>query len=271
MSEEKKSKTSGIKKTLQNPFFWVVIALLFIFGIYFFAFNGEETIETEGDIALKVNEKEFSFDDYDRALNQVSQEYMMQGMDLPDEQLKEMATQNLIQQALLMEYLEQADIEVSSQELDSHLQQAITMSGVSEEEFFNQLESDGIDSREEIDELLMFDIKLEKYFEQLSSDVDVSEEEVQESYDQFLAQTEELGEDEEVPSEDIPSFEEVEGEIRERLTQEKITPIIMAQLDELQKDAVIETNLEEVETEMSSPETQMIDPEDLDIDLEELE
>jgi|GEM_PF-6395539 len=275
MSEEKKSdnifKNKNIKKTFKNPFFWVVIVLLFIFGLYFFAFNGEKTTETEGDIALKVNEEEFSFDDYNRALNQVSQQYMMQGMDLPDEQLKEMATQSLIQQALLMEFLRQADIEVSSQELEDRLQQTIAMSGVSEEEFFNQLRSDGLDNQDEINELLLFEIRLDKYFEQLSSEVDISEEEVQESYDQFLAQIDELGEDEEISPEDIPSFEEVRDEIREGLIQEKIMPIIMAQLNEMQKDAVIESNLEEHETEISSPEVQMLDPEDLDIDLEELE
>lgn len=275
MSEEKKSdnifKNKNIKKTFKNPFFWVVIVLLFIFGLYFFAFNGEKTTETEGDIALKVNEEEFSFDDYNRALNQVSQQYMMQGMDLPDEQLKEMATQSLIQQALLMEFLKQEDIEVSSQELEDRLQQTIAMSGVSEEEFFNQLRSDGLDNQDEINELLLFEIRLDKYFEQLSSEVDISEEEVQESYDQFLAQIDELGEDEEISPEDIPSFEEVRDEIREGLIQEKIMPIIMAQLNEMQKDAVIESNLEEHETEISSPEVQMLDPEDLDIDLEELE
>ncbi len=268
MSEEKKLK---FKKTFKNPFFWVVIALLIIFGVYFFIFDGGKTTEDQSDIALRVNQEEFSFDDYNRALNQVRQQYAMQGMNLPDEQLMEMATQSLIQQALLIKLLDQENIEVSSYELESRLQEAVTMSGLSEDEFLDQLKSDGLDNREEIDEILMFEIKLDKYFKQLALNIDVSEEEIQQSYDQFLAQIEELGEDEEVSSEDIPSFEEIKNQIREGLIEEKIMPIIMAQLSEMEKDAVIVSNLEEIEIEDSLPEMQMFDPEDLDIDLDELE
>ncbi len=268
MSNEKKLK---INKTLKNPFFWGFIVLLIAFGLYFFVFNGEQTTETDKDFALKVNDEVYSFDDYERVLNQVSQQYMMQGMNLPDEQLKEMATQSLIQQALLKDLLEKEDIEVSPDELSARLQEVVAMSGVGEEEFLNQLKSEGLESQEEIDEILMFEIRLDKYFEQLAQGVEVSDEEVQDSYDDFIAQVEALGEDEQIPSEDIPDFEEVKNEIRDGLIEEKIMPIIIAQLEEMERDAVIESNLDEVEMETPSPDMQMLDPEDLDIDFEELE
>ncbi len=268
MQEEKKL---NIKKTFKNPIFWLVIGLLIIVGVYFFIFNGQVTREAKNDFALKINDEVYSFDDYDRAINQIRQQYMMQGMNLPDEQLREMATQSLIQQALLKDLLEKKDIEVSSQELEARLQEIIVMSGVSEEEFFDQLKSEGLENREEIDEILMFEIRLDKYFKELAQDIDVSDEEVQDSYDKFIAQVEALGEDEQIPSEEIPEFEEVKNEIRDGLIEEKIMPIIIALLEDMEKDAIIKSNLEEVELEASLPEIQMLDPEDLDLDFEELE
>jgi peptidyl-prolyl cis-trans isomerase SurA len=263
-------KKLNLRKVIRNPFFWTAIGLIIIFVAYFFVFNGQMTKRDQNDFALKVNEKEFSFDDYSRALNQVRQQYMMQGMNLTDEQAKEMASQSLIQQALLMDFLEQENIEISDKEMDDHLQEILKVSNLSEEEFFSQLKSDGLDDKR-IKEILIFEVRLDKYFDQLAEGLEVSEEEIQEAYDQFLAQIQEYSQDEEVASEDIPSFEEIKDQIKQGLIEEKIMPVIIAQLEEMEDQALIIFNLDEIEIDDSSNQMQMLDLDDLEIDLDNLE
>ncbi len=261
-------KKLNLKKVIRNPFFWTAVGLIIIFLGYFFIFNGSITKRDKNDFAFKVNEKEFSLDDYNRTKNQVSQQYMMEGISLNDSELRGMVTKSLIQQALLMEFLESENIEVSADELAAHLQEIIAMSGATEEEFFNQLKSDGLVNRDEIDEILIFEIRLDKYFDMLAENVNVSDDEIQEAYNLFLAQIEEYSQDEEVSPEDIPSFEELKDQIKHGLIEERIMPIVIAQLEEMEGEATIISNLEEIEDEESLPNIEMPDLNELDIDLE---
>ncbi len=266
-----KVKKFNLKKIIKNPFFWTAVGIFVIFVAYLLIFNGSIIKKDTNDFALKVNDKEFSYEDVSRAENQLRQQYMMQGMNLSDSQIREMALKSLIQQALLMEFLDDENIEVSDAELASHLQEILAMSGVSEEEFFDRLESDGLDNRDEIDEILIFEIRLDKYFEMLAENVNISDEEIQEAYEEFLVQIEEYSQEEEISPEDIPSFEDLKDQIKHGLIEERIMPIVLAQLDDMEKEATIVNNLEEIEEDESLPNMEMFDFDDLDIDFEDLE
>ncbi len=253
-------------KTIKNPLFWVVVIFLVLSGVYLFNLEGGDFLVDE-DVAVEVNDVKFSFDDFDRVASQVKQEYMMQGMELSEEELQEIVVERLVQQALLMELADERGVEVSPEELEDYFQEIMAMYGMDdEEELLGQLEEEGLGGRAEVDEVLTSEIRVNKLIELYTEDVDVTQEEIREAYDQFVQQVEGLE-----GAEDIPSFEELEEEIRQSLVQEKVTPIILAKLEEMEEDAEIKTYLEEVSVEETPSEVEMIDPEELEIELEDLE
>ncbi len=255
-------------KTIKNPLFWVVIIFLVLSGIYLFNLEGGDFLVDE-DVAVEVNDVKFSFDDFDRVASQVKQEYMMQGMELSEEELREIVVENLVQQALLVELADERGVEVSPEELEDYFQEIMDMYGMDdEEELLGQLEEEGLDTRAKVDEVLTSEIRVNKLVELFTEDVDVTQEEIREAYDRFVEQVGGLEE-----AEDIPSFEELEEEIRQSLAQEKVVPIILAELEEMEENAEINTYLEEVsvEVEETPSDIEVIDPEELEIELEGLE
>ncbi len=255
-----------MKKTIKSPLFWVLIIFLVLSGIYLFNLDEEEFFANE-DVVVEVNGVEFSFDDFNRVLSQVQQQYMMQGMELSEEELREIAVESLVQQALLMELADEKNIDVSQEELEDYFQEIMTMYGMdNEEELLGQLKEEGLDTRAEVDEVLTSEIRVDKLVELFAEDVDVTQEEVEEAYNLFAQQVEEFE-----GAEQVPSFEEVEEEIKESLIQEKVVPVILTKLEEMEESAEIKTYFEEVSVEEAPSDVEMLDPEELEIEMEELE
>ncbi len=249
-------------KTIKNPLFWIVIIFFILSGIYLFNLDKDDPFIEREDVAVEVNDVKFSFSDFDRVASQIKQEYMTQGVELSEKELEEIVVERLVQQALLMELADERGVEVSSEELEDYFQEIMAMYEMDDEdEFLGQLKEEGLGSRAEVNEILTSEIRVNKLLELFTEEVDVTQEEVEEAYDRFVQQVRDLE-----GVEDIPSFEELEEEIIQSLTQEEVTAIILAKLEEMKENAVIKTYLEEVKTEETRSEVEMIDPEELELE-----
>ncbi len=248
----------------KKAWFWIIVVAVVVAGAIV-ALNLEQE-----EVAVRVNETTFSQAEFDSMVDQVVQEYQMYGMQVDDEEAKDQAIDRAIQEALLIELAEEEGFEASEEEIQEEFDQIMMMYGAqSEEEFMTQLEAEGFEDREEIDDLLAMEVQINKLVDLYGEDIEISDEEVREAYDQYAAQIIESGQE-------APEFEEMEAEIRESLIQEEVNALLLNKIAEMEEEADIEVNVdqedveieEEVEQEMPGEEGE---PMEIEIDADDME
>ncbi len=230
----------------EKTWFWIILVAVVIAGgvLYF----GIDDIEEDVDVAIRVNDREITHSEFDQMVDQVTQEFQMYGMQADEEQIKEQAIDRAIQEALLMEYADSEGLEASTEEIDQEFEETMTMYGAqTEEEFLAQLEMQGIESKEEVENLLAMEIKINKLLELYEEDIEITDEEMQEAYEEYSTQMEQM-------EQEVSSFEEMEERLRESLMQEQITPLILSKVEELEAEAEIEIFIDEEDVDVEEPE-----------------
>ncbi len=223
----------------EKSWFWIIFVGVVVAGLILVIGIGDDPIDE--DAAIRVNDQVISQQELDQYISQVSQEFQMYGMQIGEEEAKREAVQRAIQEALLRDYLDERDFEIDEEEVDRQYEELMTMYGAqTEEEFLAQMEMQGLSTRSEIEDILRFELKIEKLIDSYEEEVDeVTDDELQEAYDDYAARMEAMEGFEEMDQE-VPTFEEMESDLRENLLQQRITPLILTRLDDLEEDADIE-------------------------------
>ncbi len=276
-----------MKKSIGKVGFWLVIIFVIFAGIAFtqnlidegeFAFFDREKAEKEEDVALRVNKTTYTFEEFKQTFERVAREIQVQGMEVTKEKVKESTVEMLVQEALLIEHALDEETKVTKEDIDDYIEEIMGMLGLqTEEELLEHLKAEGIEDREELEELLEKEVLVMNLIDAYAENVEITEEQAKEAYDEYIRQVKELGGIEAI--EEVPAYEEMEGEIKESLAQEQVHPLIFAKLEEMKEEADIEVFItkESLELEeMESPQQQvpMMDPEDMEgmeIEFEEVE
>ncbi len=253
----------------KKAWFWIIIvAVVIAGGILFFV--------EDDDVALRVNDREFTQAEFDQTIDQVNQEFQMYGMPADEDQIREQAIDRMIQEALLLEYAEAEGLDVTQEEIDDEFNEIMMMYGSqSEEEFLAQLEAEGFENRAEVEEVLELEVQINKLIDLYSDQVEITDEELQEAYDDYVAQMEDMQGSEGMDQE-IPSLEDVEEDLRADVIEQKVTPLLLETIEEMKDEADIEVLVDEedVDVEIEEPEMgegMQIQPEDGEMDGEEME
>ncbi len=253
----------------KKAWFWIIIvAVIVAGGIVFYG-----TMDDADDIAIRVNDETFTHEEFDQITEQIAQEYQMYGMPVDDEQIKEQAIDRAIQEVLLTQYADDEGLEVSQEEIDDKFDELMMMYGAqSEEEFLAQLQADGIEDRQEVDELLELELKINKLVDLYGEEVEISDEELEQAYSDYEEQMEQMQENQGI-EEDIPSFEEMEADLEADLVQQQVTPLLLEKIDELRELADIEiyVDQEDVDVEAEEEDVDQMMPEGDDAEGMEIE
>ena len=230
----------------KKAWFWIIIvAVVVAGGILFFA--------DSDDVALRVNDREFSQAEFDQVVDQVTQEFQMYGVPADDEQIREQAIDRLVQEALLLEYAEEKGLDASQEEIDDEFNQFMMMYGAqSEEEFLAQLEAEGFEDKAEVEDVLELEVQINKLIDIYSEEVDITDEELQQAYDDYVEQMEQM---EGAEGQEVPTLEEIEEDLRQNMIQEEATPLLLETIEELREEADIEilVDEEDVDAEIEDP------------------
>lgn len=202
--------------------------------------NNEEAENTEdtnqeqenNEVIATVNDEKITKDELDAQLEQTKQMYAQQGIDLEADEYKEMKEQlitSVIDQLVNTTLLTQAskDINVSEEEVAETMNE-ITGQFESEEELNAALEANNF-TLEELEKEITKEIRMNKYVEANTEEVQITEEQKQAAYDEFSAQNEE-----------IPPYEEIEGQIEQQLLTEKEKEQVQKLVQELRENAEVE-------------------------------
>ncbi len=265
-----------MENLFKKPLFWIIAIFVIFTGITLSVLESEE-FGIDEDVALRVNETTYSFEEFEDAADRVSQEFQMQGMEATEEEIKEHTIERIVQEALLVEHASEKGIEVTQEEVEEQFKETMEMSGMeNEEEFLSQLEMQGIKSREELEELLKTEVKIMKLIDLYAEDIEITDEEMEEAYDEYVQYMEGFEGMEGMEQEVLP-FEEMEGDMKKGLAQERVYPILLSKIEEMEKEADIEIFVEKEDLqleEVTPQEGMQIDPEQMEqmeIDIEEME
>ncbi|MBP2079332.1 SurA N-terminal domain-containing protein [Oceanobacillus polygoni] len=191
-------------------------------------FADEEKLDEETPVVV-VNGEEITGSDYNPIYTQVKSTMYQYGQDVSDlDMIKDQTVSILVEQALIQQDAESEGIEVTDEEVQEELDTIKETSG--EEQYATLLEQLQL-SEDEFKEQLTGELVTRKYMDS-EFEVEVTDEEVQEYYDQLKEQNGEMGE-----------LEEVEGQIKDVLTNEKQSEQLRARIDELKEDAEVENVL----------------------------
>lgn len=224
-----------MKNILKNPIIWVIIG-----GVVVLASLAYVNTMTQDDVAMKINDTTFTYNDLDKIINQVSQEFQMYGIQATKEEIIEEAINRATQEALLIEHANELGIEVSQEEIDDYFNEVMGMYGSEgEAEFLEDLKAQGFGSRQEIEKILATEVKINKLIDYYVEAEEITEEDLEEAYRDYSEQMGSFMAMQEI-DEEIPSFEEMRESLKEELSHEKITPLILNKIEELKEGATIE-------------------------------
>jgi len=227
----------------KKPIFWIIfLGAIAIIGAILTI--GKDSPAVEEDVALRVNNAVFSYGDFNVIAGQIAQELQMYGMQPTKEEIKNEAVNRIIQQVLLEGYAGERGIEATEEEIDRHLSELAILYGMeSEEEFINQLKSQGFETAEEVRNLLRTEIKISKLIDLYSEDVNVTDQELRDAYQDYVGQIEET-------DQEIMPFEEEKEGLKDGIIQERVMSMLLSKIEELKKGAKIEIFIKEDDLEV---------------------
>ena len=196
------------------------------------------------DVVAVVDGEEISGDafaeNYEAQFQQLTMQAAMAGQEPDQDQLKEQALEMMINSELLVDEAEEQGFSASDEDVDEYLADMAEANQVeSSDALMEELEAQGL-SEERIREDLHSQVMIDQVVDTLDVE-EPSEEELQEMYDAQVEQLEAMNEQvEEDQAQEAPSFEELEPELEQQVTQQNENEAIATLLDDLRADAEIE-------------------------------
>ncbi|TDL32550.1 hypothetical protein E2R51_07645 [Jeotgalibacillus sp. S-D1] len=198
----------------------------------------EEQQVDEKEVVAVVNDQEILGEDYNAALGQVQGQMQQAGQDPTSkeaaEQVKTQTLDTLVNQTLILQKAEEAELTASEEEIDEEYNAFQEQFG-GEEAMNEMLEAEGM-KPEALREQIAESIKFEKYINETVPTEEVTEKEIQEYYDQAAAQSKESGQE-------MPPLEEVSENIKTGLEQQKQQEKLAQHVEELKADASIDLKI----------------------------
>jgi len=206
----------------------------------------EPDLEDIPDIVAEVNGDEISKDEfettYEPQFQQAAIQAQMSGQEVDEDDLKAQIVEALIGQKLIIQEANNSGYEASEDEVNKMLDDLTEQNGLeSQDDFFAALEEQGM-AKDEVTSQIETQVKVDKLIASETGDVDPTKEELQEIYDEYTAQMEQMGGDDEEEV-DIPSFEEMESDLIAQVKAEKESETYQTLVEELQADADITNHL----------------------------
>lgn len=204
----------------------------------------EPELDNIPDVVAVVDEEEISGDafaeNYEAQFQQLTMQAAMAGQEPDQDQLKEQALEMMINSELLVDEAEEQGFSASDEDVDEYLADMAEANQVeSSDALMEELEAQGL-SEERIREDLHSQVMIDQVVDTLDVE-EPSEEELQEMYDAQVEQLEAMNEQvEEEQAQEAPSFEELEPELEQQVTQQNENEAIATLLDDLRADAEIE-------------------------------
>ena len=158
------------------------------------------------------------------------------------EELQQAKLDSLIDNVLLKQAAEEADITLTQSEIDEIYEQQkssiLEQNQMSEEQFLSVLEQQGYENEAAYKEEFSNNpqIKINKLIEEeVMADIEISEEELKQAYEENKDALEQSGQD--------TSFEEIKPRLEQMLKQQQQSQAINEYLEELRENAEIEKNI----------------------------
>ncbi len=250
--EKSEDKQKELDKNNQS--FWkygvILVLAVLIVGSFIIFSDKDNNSSLTGNTVATINGEEITSGEVENIQQIIGQ----QGQQISEED----ALEQIINQKLISQEVEKGDYSISNEEVESIIEQQISMQNMSLEDFKEQLSQQGI-SYEEQKDSIKEELAIQKYLEtQLEEEsFEVSEEEAQEFYEMNKEQS----------PEEIPPYEESKSQIISLLEQQKQQELISSLIQELRANAEIEY-LQELESEATQIEG-MPTGEEIPVEIEE--
>lgn len=191
--------------------------------------------EVDGE---EISKEEFEAT-YQGQFQQMAMQSQMSGQEVDQDQLKKQVVESMIGTELLIKEANNREITASEEDVNEIMDGLVEQNGLeSKEKLMSAFEAQGMDEEE-----LMSQVETQVIVNQLiaeeSGDIEPTEEELQETYDQIIAQQEEMAEDES----EIPSFEEMKPDLEVQLKMQKEGEAAQKLVEKLRANADVTINL----------------------------
>ncbi|GAE24449.1 hypothetical protein JCM9140_378 [Halalkalibacter wakoensis JCM 9140] len=183
------------------------------------------------DVIATVNGEDIDKEIYVGTLEQEAMQLAMQGIDIDSEegaayleQVKDQVLDRIINSTLITHAALEEGIEATEEEIDAGVQDLMAQFGLeSEEDLQELLQAQGV-SMDELRSDVAENVKSNKFIEQRVAEIEITEEEVQAFYDDAIAA---------IPEADaeLPTLEEVRGEIEQQLQVEALLSSLREESD----------------------------------------
>ncbi len=231
------------KITIQTGLFIIVLAVIVGIGATLSSTEPKETVE---DGVIRVNETEMSEKEFSMIMNYMKErmqgEAMMRGEEAPGlELVREKAIEEAIEYLLLQEYIRESGVIAEEEEIEKFYNEIIGSdpSLETKEEFFTQLEKEGLD-KEEVHERIILQLSVERILDMYAKEANITTEDVEKYYEEL----QEMGAD-------IPPFQEISEMLADDLIMTKAQEKLSLALEKEKEGADIEIYLEDIPIEDS--------------------
>lgn len=209
------------KKGVMGMFTTKRITLAALVCLLVLAVVGCSAGKANSSVAATVNGVEISMDKFDNLVNKMKANYEAQGFDFSGSQgaanlqhVRKEAIDTLVQQEAIVQEARSLEYEITQEEIDEEYE-LIKGDFPSKKEFLNALKFNGL-TEDEFKEMISEELLIAKFLENEIEEVEVTEEEIKEVYEDYVSDIEAYNEDieDEEKKIDIPSYDELEDDIR---------------------------------------------------------
>ncbi len=205
----------------------------------------EADLEGLPEVVAEVDGEEISREDfvqaYEAQFQQATQQAGQTGTEVDQDALKQETVENLVNNLLLVQAADAADISPSEEEVEATLGELASSNGAaSAQEFLTALEGQGF-TEAEVREEIGNQLKIEQYITEEADIEAPSEDEVRDLYDSIAGQEGPEGAD--AAGQTLPPFEQVQPQLQQQLEQEAQSDAVQAVLEDLRENADITNNL----------------------------
>jgi len=206
------------------------------------AFNLSSLFSQHGDdgVAAVVNGEEIPMSEFEQRVQQTEQQLQgQQGVDIEasstQQQIRQQAINNLVDERLLDQAIAESGITVGSSSISARLDQLRQQSG-GQEQFQQQLQQRDI-TIDQLRDNIRRQLEVEQYVTQeaTSTALSVSDQEVRQLYDQLSSQA--------TGTQQLPSFEEAQSQLRTRLEQQRQRQALQNLINQLRSNAEIDVRI----------------------------
>ncbi|MUV36491.1 Peptidylprolyl isomerase [Lentibacillus sp. JNUCC-1] len=210
----------------------------------------EPDLENIPDVVAEVNGEEISKGEfeslYTSQFQSAAAQAQMSGQELDQEQLKSQVAEGLIGQRLVIQEAENRGLEATDEAIEDTLNSIIERNGFeSKEQLMEGLESQEIDKEEFMSEVAT-QAKVDQLLAKESGNLEPTEEEVKEAYEGMKKQQEVLnsqGEEDGEDAPEIPSFEDIKPQLKEKLYGQNEQEAYQKLIDQLREKGDVKNHL----------------------------